>query len=100
MFRARKVVDPRGRPTVTAGNDHYFRTCCLYVRPSVRPSPLLKISQNKTKVQAKLVFVIGGTVGLAEWIIEDTHVLLLLLFSVQYSNSKSGPYVRSCMHIC
>ena len=33
---------PRGRPTVTAGSDHYFHTCCLSVRPSV------KISQRKT----------------------------------------------------
>ena len=27
------VFDPRGRPTVTAGSDHYFRTYCLSVRP-------------------------------------------------------------------
>ena len=36
--------------TVTAGSDHYFRTSC----PSVRPSPLFKISQNKT-AQAKIM---------------------------------------------
>ena len=34
---------PRGRPTVTAGSDHYFHTCC----PSVSKSPLFKISKNK-----------------------------------------------------
>ena len=38
-------IDPRGRPTVTAGSDHCFHTWCLYVRPS----PLFKMSQNKTK---------------------------------------------------
>ena len=25
------LVDPRGRPVVTADSDHYFCTCCLYV---------------------------------------------------------------------
>ena len=29
-------IDPRGRPTVTACNDHCF-CACSYVRPSVRP---------------------------------------------------------------
>ena len=67
-------IDPRGRPTVTAGSDHYFRTCCLYVLPSVRPSPLLIISQ--IKFQTWIVIATGGTVGLAEWIISDTHVFL------------------------
>ena len=37
-------IDPRGRPTVTTGSDHYFRKRCLYVRPP----PLFNISQNKT----------------------------------------------------
>ena len=44
-----KYIDPRSRPTVTAGSDHYFCTCCL----SVRPSPLFKISNNKTKFKRK-----------------------------------------------
>ena len=34
----REYFDPRGRPTVKAGSDNYFHTCCT----SVRPSPLLK----------------------------------------------------------
>ena len=37
------TIDPRGRSKVTAGGSHYFCTCC----PSVRPSQLFKISQNK-----------------------------------------------------
>ena len=41
-----KYLDPLGRPTVTAGRDNCFRTCC----PSVRPgSPLFK--SRKTKQQ-------------------------------------------------
>ena len=31
------IIDPLGQPTVTAGSDHYFRTCCPSVRPFVRP---------------------------------------------------------------
>ena len=30
------IFDPLGRPTITAGSDHYFRTWCLYFRPSIR----------------------------------------------------------------
>ena len=43
-------TDPFGRPTATAGSDHIFaRVVCTCVLPSARPSPLFKISQNKTK---------------------------------------------------
>ena len=41
-----KFFDPLGRPTYKAGSDHYFRT-------DFRPSPLFKISQNKTNVAWK-----------------------------------------------
>ena len=34
-------IDPRGRPTVTAGSDNCFCTC----RPFVGPSPLFKAKQ-------------------------------------------------------
>ena len=40
------LVDPRGRPTVTAGSDNYFCTCCLSVRPSV-PTFQNLAKQNK-----------------------------------------------------
>ena len=59
-------------PTVTAGSDHYFCTCSL----PVRPSPLYKNSQNKTNIKWELWFL------LAEWIIDDTHVLLQISFSL------------------
>ena len=62
-FANNKNIDPRGRPTVTAGSDHYFHKC----HPFVCPSPVFKISQNNI-----------GTVYLAEWIIDDTHVLYYL----------------------
>ena len=64
-------IDPRGRPTVTAGSDHYFRTCCLYIRPSVPTFQNLA----KQNVQARIVIATGGTVDLAGWIIDDKHVL-------------------------
>ena len=56
--------DPLGRPTVTAGSDHCFCTCRTYVCSSL----LFKTKQ----FQAKTKFTIGETVGLAEWIIDDT----------------------------
>ena len=42
-------IDLHGRPTVTAGSDHYFRTCCLYVRPSVRPHFQNLAKQNEVQ---------------------------------------------------
>ena len=47
-------ADPQSRP----GSDHYFCTCCLSV-------PIFKTKQLS----------ISATVGLAEWIIDDIHVL-------------------------
>ena len=38
----------------------------------VRPSPLSKIFQNKAKLPVKTVIATGGTVGLADGIIDDT----------------------------
>ena len=61
-----KTIDPLGRPTVTVGSDHCFRTC-----PSVRPSPSFQNLAKQNRFQAKTMFVIGETVGLAEWIIDD-----------------------------
>ena len=54
-----------------------FCTCRPFVRPSVRPSPLL----NTNKFQAKTISTTGKTVGLAEWIIDDTPVFYLLWLS-------------------
>ena len=62
-------IDPLGRPTIPAVSDHYSCTCC----PSVRPSPLLKSSKTK---QQKIMVATSETVGLAEWIIDDTCLVL------------------------
>ena len=48
------IIDPRGRPTVTAESDHYFRMCCL------------SVFQNLAKQNNFQVIASGGTVGLAE----------------------------------
>ena len=58
-----KVIDPLGRPTVTAGRDHCFCTCRPYV-----PTFQNLAKQNETKT----TFTTSETVGLAEWIIDDT----------------------------
>ena len=52
-----------------AGSDYYF---CTYFRPYVRPqfSKYCKTKQSSSEI----VIATGGTVGLAEWIIDDTHV--------------------------
>ena len=64
------LFDPRGQPTVTAGSDHCFHTCC----PSVRPH----FSQSSKTKQQKTMFATGVTVGLDEWIIDDTCLVLLI----------------------
>ena len=49
-----------------AGSDHYFRTSVrMSVRPFVRP-------HFSNLVQVRIAI---ATVGLAEWIIDGTHVL-------------------------
>ena len=62
-------VDPLGQFTVTAVGIIFSHML------SVRPSPLFKCS--KTKQQTTMVAT-GETVGLAEWIIDDTCFVLLL----------------------
>ena len=76
------IYDPLGRPTVTAGSGH-----CLL---SVRPSPTCQNLSKQNKVQARIVIATGGTAGLAEWIIEDTHVRLPL-FLQGFSKIKMEP---------
>ena len=68
-----EFIDPLGRPTVMASKDHCFRTCCPYVRPS----PLFK--SRKTK-QQKTMFATGVTMGLAEWIIDDTCLVFSFIW--------------------
>ena len=75
------VFDPR----VTAGRDHYyFCTCCLYVRPRPSVRTYVRNFQNlaKQNVQAKKVIATIGTVGLAEWIIDDTCLVLFVLYEM------------------
>ena len=71
------LIDPLGRPTILAGSDHYYCTCCPsvrpYVRSSVRPSPLFKFSKTK---QQKIMVATGGTVGLVEWIFDDSCLVI------------------------
>ena len=61
--------DPLGQPKATACRDHCFRTCCL----SVRPSPHFKSRETK---QQKTMLATGVTMGLAEWIIDDSCLSL------------------------
>ena len=60
--RAGFISDPLGRPTVMAGGDHCFRTCCSFI----------SLGQKQNKFQAKATLTTSETVGLAEWIIDDT----------------------------
>ena len=65
------------RSTVTAGSVHCFRTS-----PSVRPH-FSKSSKTK-QIQLITMFTTGETMGLAEWIIDDTYLVtncfLILIF--------------------
>ena len=71
-FRKRKLCDLlffwSTWPTHSHGrySDHYFRTCC----PFLLPSPFFT---KQNKFQAKTMFTCGETVGMAEWIIDDTY---------------------------
>ena len=65
-----------------AGSDYYFRRCCLYIRPYVR-LPFSKSLTTK-QIQERIVIATGWTLGLAEWIIDDT-CLAILYFSTNKS---------------
>ena len=68
------IIDPLGRPIVTVESDQYFH---IY-RPSVRLH--FSKSLKTSKLQLKIVIVIGGTVGPALRIIDvtciDIHIFL------------------------
>ena len=83
------TFDPRGRPPVTGSRYHYLRTCCLSVRPSVRPYVRQKSGNTKQSSSENSDRYLLRTVGLAEWIIDDTHVLPIF-FLVQLFPFRSA----------
>ena len=84
-------IDPLGQPKVTAGRDHCFLICCPYVRTSVDPSPLFR--SRKTK-QQKTMFATDVTLGLAEWIIDDTCLPFFLLQDFFRLHRQNKPYIH------
>ena len=58
-------ADPQSRPV-------------LSVRPSV---PIFQNLTKQNNFQVRIVIATGWTVGLAEWIIDGTHVLFANLFA-------------------
>ena len=68
-------IDPRGRPTITAGSDHYIHTLRLYVRAS----PLFKISQNKRNKTGGINDPLGQTHSL----ISSEHCIRLKFVSLR-----------------
>ena len=79
-FRENQVfqvsIDPRGRPTVTAGSGRYFRTSCLSVRTSGPTFQNLAKQNNFQAIDAAEI------VGLAEWITYGNMFSCFALFSV------------------
>ena len=73
----KKYLDPVGQPKVTQVG---IIVIAHVVLPYVRPSALFK--SRKTK-QQKTMFATGVTMGLAEWIIDDT-CLVCLTFPKDY----------------
>ena len=71
-----RAIDSFGQLKVTTGRDHCFRTCL-----SVSPSPLFK--SRKTK-QQKTTFTTGVTMGLAEWIIDDSCLACIGSSTLKY----------------
>ena len=72
-------IDPLGRPTVTAGRDHCFCTCRPFVRPSFSPSSRPHFLKSSKQNKQKTMFATGETVGLAEWIIDETCLVIIIL---------------------
>ena len=63
-------IDPRGRPTVTAGSDNYFHVC--------RSVPTFQNLAKQNKFEVRIVIATVVTVGLAEWIIGSTSLVYFL----------------------
>ena len=85
-FRLLDFIDPLGRPTVPAGSDHCFHTCCPSVRTSV---PTFQNLAKQKKYQVKTMFTTGKTIDLAEWIIDDT-CLVCATFKNKFYDSCYG----------
>ena len=65
-----RYFDPLGRLKVMAGRDHCFFTC-----------PSVPTFQNLTKQsKVKAMYATGETVGLAEWIIDDTCAIFMCYY--------------------
>ena len=65
-------IDPLGRPTITAGCDH------------VASFLTFQNLAKQNKFQVRVVIATGGIiVGLAKWIIDETHDLFSLCFQSQ-----------------
>ena len=79
-------IDPLGQPTVTAGSDHCFLTCCPSVRHHFSKS-------SKTK---QSMFATGETVGLAEWII--SYSAIDIVTCIQSNITLGNPYRRQSKH--
>ena len=77
----RSIIDPRGRPTVTVGSDHCI--IVIIVRTSVRPH-----FSKQNRFQAKTMFTTGEIVGLAEWIIDDTCLVIHIFIPLEGGHIK------------
>ena len=64
-------------------SDNHLRKWCLSVNPFVIFFQNLAKQNN---IQVRIGIATGGTVGLAEWIIDGTHVLYFLFLSLKYYN--------------
>ena len=71
-------ADPQSWPEMITIFTH---SVCTSVNPSICRS-ILKISRKTKKIQVRVVIDTGGTMGLAEEIIDDTYVFNLSLFSL------------------
>ena len=59
------ILNHKGSTSV--GSDHYFHTCSIK----------FQIPAKQNNFQVKIVTVTGRNEGLAEWIIDGEHVLLI-----------------------
>ena len=63
------IIDPRGRPTITAGSDHYFHTC--------QSHPKFQNLASNINLRVQLMITTEWTVSLAKGNFDDSYLVSL-----------------------
>ena len=75
--------------SVTSADPQLWPVVIIVFAPVVRPSPIFKNLGKQNEFQAKTMFSTGETVGLAEWIIDDSCLVASIFRALVGSNFSS-----------